>query len=76
MFFTSGFSVLSLILIYFLFDILGKNVNWKNYISAPFIWLGMNPLFIFVMLMIVNTLFVIIIYIKTLKKQFILTFFL
>lgn len=63
MFFTSGFSVLSLVFIYFLFDIIGKNVNWKKYISAPFIWLGMNPLFIFVMLMIFETLFVIFKYI-------------
>ena len=46
-FLTSAFSGAALSLCFIFVDILDKRVV-KEYIIQPFLWLGMNPLFIFV----------------------------
>eukprot|EP00825_Cyclidium_porcatum_P028429 TRINITY_DN30690_c0_g1_i3.p2 TRINITY_DN30690_c0_g1~~TRINITY_DN30690_c0_g1_i3.p2 ORF type:complete len:173 (+),score=15.44 TRINITY_DN30690_c0_g1_i3:72-590(+) len=46
---TSGYSGLSLVLIFLLIDIWQN--KWIQFILQPFVWLGMNPLFIYVCMM-------------------------
>ena len=46
-FITSGFTGIVLTLLYFLIDIMDLRIL-KDYVVQPFVWLGMNPLFIFV----------------------------
>lgn len=45
---TSGMSMISLILIYLLKDV--YNRNWSNILMKPFIFMGMNPLFTFILM--------------------------
>jgi len=49
---TSGISVLCLTAIYYLVDVVGKGKKWVENVIAPFKWLGMNPLFIYVLMMV------------------------
>jgi len=51
MFTTAGISLICLIIIYLIVDIIAKGNKCQEICSAPFKWLGMNPLFIYVVMM-------------------------
>lgn len=51
---TCGYATLSILLLYLLIDVWNKDIVKK--ILAPFIWMGSNPLFIYVLMMFVCSL--------------------
>ena len=53
-FLTSSFSGLWLCICFYIVDILDKRVI-REQLAKPFLWLGMNPLFIYIAMTVLNT---------------------
>ncbi|KRX06974.1 hypothetical protein PPERSA_07137 [Pseudocohnilembus persalinus] len=51
MFGTIGISIICLVFLYWFIDIYGRDSKFIKVICQPFIWLGMNPLFIYLIMM-------------------------